>query len=72
MCYNIDTAKGKELTQMEKVKTKYDNEAEYQIHLKIKCKHKVIFNCYTDRSDSYYPLGNINYDLTQLRLKYDK
>ena len=43
----------------------------YNIHLKIKCKHKVIFECYTDYSDSYYPIGIIHDEVTKLELKYD-
>ena len=43
----------------------------YDIHLKIKCKHKTIFECYTDQSDNYYPIGIIHDDLTKLELKYD-
>ena len=43
----------------------------YDIHLKIKCKHKTIFECYTDNSDSYYPIGIIYDDLTKLELNYD-
>lgn len=49
----------------------YEDKEVYQIHLKVKCKHKVIFECYTDHSDSYYPIGIIHYDLTKLELKYD-
>lgn len=43
----------------------------YSIHLKIKCKHKTIFECYTDQSDSYYPIGIIHDEVTKLELKYD-
>ena len=43
----------------------------YHIHLKIKCKHKTIFVCYTDISDNFYPIGIIHDDLTKLELKYD-
>ena len=39
--------------------------------LKVKCKHKPIFHCYTDYSDSYYPLSRIDYKVTDLGLKYD-
>jgi len=43
----------------------------YRIHLKIKCKHKNIFECYTDHTDSYYPIGIIHDNVTKLELKYD-
>lgn len=43
----------------------------YRIHLKIKCNHKIIFECYTDYSDSYYPLGIIHDNVTKLEFKYD-
>ena len=75
LCHNLeqfDLNCSYTINQEEKVKNQYNFDSEYDIHLKVKCKHKVIFNCYTDVSDSYYPLGNINYDLTQLRLQYDK
>lgn len=43
----------------------------YKIHLKVKCKHKNIFECYTDHTDSYYPIGIIHDNVTKLELKYD-
>lgn len=49
----------------------YGEKKVYKIHLKIKCKHKVIFECYTDHSDSYYPMGIIHDNVTKLELKYD-
>lgn len=53
------------------VKRPFADKIVYAIHLKVKCKHKIIFECYTDHSDSYYPLGIIHDDLTKLELKYD-
>lgn len=61
-----------ENTRIEKeVKNTWVEKQVFKIHLKVKCKHKVIFECYTDHSDSYYPLGIIHDDLTKLELKYD-
>lgn len=74
LCHNLeqfDLNCSYTVNQKEKVKIQYNFDLEYYIHLKVKCKHKVIFNCYTDATDSYYPIGEIKYDLTQLRLKYE-
>ena len=54
-----------------KVKDSWLDKKIYKIHLNIKCKHKIIFECYTDHSDSYYPIGIIHDDVTKLELKYD-
>lgn len=54
-----------------KVKNLWVDKKIYDIHLKIKCKHKTIFECYTDYSDSYYPIGIIHDEVTKLELKYD-
>ena len=51
-------------------KNSWVNKQIHAIHLKVKCKHKVIFNCYTDHSDSYYPIGIIEDHLTDLKLNY--
>ena len=53
------------------VKNDWVDKQIFKIHLKVKCKHKVIFECYTDHSDSYYPIGIIHDDVTKLELKYD-
>lgn len=53
------------------VKDSWVDKKIYDIHLKIKCKHKTIFECYTDYSDSYYPIGIIHDEVTKLELKYD-
>ena len=37
-------------------------------NLVLKCKDKLIFECKTDYSDSYYPLGIIHDHLVDLRL----
>lgn len=59
-----------ENTRIEKeVKNSWADNQIFKIHLKIKCKHKVIFECYTDHSDSYYPMGIIHDDVTKLELK---
>lgn len=53
------------------VKDSWVDKKIYDIHLKIKCKHKTIFECYTDQSDSYYPIGIIHDEVTKLELNYD-
>ena len=53
------------------VKDSWVDKKIYKIHLNIKCKHKIIFECYTDYSDSYYPNGIIHDEVTKLELKYD-
>jgi transcription-repair coupling factor (superfamily II helicase) len=53
------------------VKNSWVEKQIFKIHLKVKCKHKTIFECYTDHSDSYYPIGIIHDEVTKLELKYD-
>ena len=76
LCHNLESfglnCSYTENTQTEKeVKKPFQEKLVYRIHLKVKCKHKVIFNCYTDHSDSYYPIGIIEDHLTDLKLTYE-
>lgn len=66
LCNNLESYKLKCTFKEKEYKRRKSGEVELESHLKIKCKHKIIFRCETNWRDEYYPCGHLTYDVPAL------
>jgi hypothetical protein len=67
--YDLKCTYKENFKTQEKSKHWDDEMDQFHNHLEVTCNRKKVFRCYTDESDSYYPIGLLEDKVVELGLK---